>query len=71
MLTATAFSPGSWGNNVLIDVDFGTTDPTTQFNLTVTEVSISNGVVSIAASESYLNLVIDPTRRNRTTRSRR
>jgi phage tail sheath protein FI len=64
VLTATAFSPGSWGNNVLIDVDFGTTDPTTQFNLTVTEVSISNGVVSTAASETYLNLAIDSSKAN-------
>jgi phage tail sheath protein FI len=64
VLTATAISPGSWGNSILIDVDYGTTDPTTQFNLTVTEVAITNGVATAVATESYLNLVIDSTKPN-------
>src|SRR5579863_5810538 len=28
VLVASAASPGSWGNNLLIEVDYGTTDPT-------------------------------------------
>ena len=64
VLTAATFSPGSWGNNVRIDVDYGTMDPSTQFNLNVTEVVTTNGVTSVAASERYLNLVIDPNKPN-------
>jgi phage tail sheath protein FI len=58
-LTAAAASPGAWGNNIRIDVDYGATDPTSQFNLTVTEVSVVNGVTSVVATEKYLNLVVD------------
>jgi len=58
-LTATAASPGAWGNNIRIDVDYGTTDPTSQFNLTVTEVSVVNGVTSVVATEKYVNLVVN------------
>src|SRR5271156_5745441 len=64
VLLATAASPGQWGNNVLIEVDYGTTDPTTLFNLTITEVSVSNGVASIVATETFRNLLIDPTQSN-------
>ena len=31
-------NPGAWGNNVRLEVDYDTTDPSTQFNLTVSEV---------------------------------
>ena len=33
--------PGTWGNFVRLDVDYDTTDPSTLFNLTVSEVSPS------------------------------
>jgi phage tail sheath protein FI len=55
VLTATASSPGVWGNNLRIDIDYDAIDPTTQFNLTVTELA-SDG--TIVATESFLNLVV-------------
>lgn len=58
-LTATAANAGSWGNNLRIDVDYGTTDPTTQFNMTVTEVNVINGVPTVIATEKYVNLVVN------------
>ena len=48
MLTASAgqmisgksvANPGSWGNNLRLDLDYGTTNPQTLFNLTVSEVN--------------------------------
>ncbi|MDR3415526.1 MAG: phage tail sheath subtilisin-like domain-containing protein [Nevskia sp.] len=64
LLTATASSPGAWGNNVRIDVDYNTTDPTSLFNLTVTEVASVNGNTTVVATETYRNLVVDPTKPN-------
>jgi len=64
VLTATAASPGAWGNNVRIDVDFATTDPAHLFNLTVTEVGTSNGQQQVLATESFRNLQIDSTQPN-------
>jgi Bacteriophage tail sheath protein len=64
VLTVTANSPGAWGNDLRIDIDYGTTDPTKLFNLTVTEVQTTNGQVQIVARESFLNLVIDSTQPN-------
>jgi phage tail sheath protein FI len=61
---ATAQSEGAWGNGVLLEVDYGTTDPTKLFNLTVTELVTANGSTSVASSESYVNLVVDPTKAN-------
>ena len=61
VLTATANSPGAWGNNVVIEVDYNTTDPSKQFNLTVQELSTSAAVI---ATETFRNLVIDPTQPN-------
>jgi phage tail sheath protein FI len=61
VLTATAKSPGAWGNNLRIDVDFATTDPTKFFNLTVTEVATVNGKQTILATENFRNLTIDST----------
>ncbi len=62
LLTATAVDPGAWGGNVRLDVDYNTADPANQFNLTVTEISPTTGVV--VATESFRNLVIDPTKPN-------
>jgi len=61
VLIATANSEGSWGNNLRLDVDYNTTDPSTQFNLTVTEITLVNGLAQIIATETFRNLVIDPT----------
>jgi phage tail sheath protein FI len=69
LLTATAASPGLWGNNIRVDVDFGTNDPTLfapnlPFNLTATEIAVVNGQTQIVATETFRNLVIDPTKPN-------
>ena len=64
ILEATAATPGGWGNNLRIDIDYGTSDPTTQFNLTVTEVSISGGVTQNVATEPFRNLTLDSTQSN-------
>ena len=59
VLLATASSPGQWGNNLRIDVDYGTTDPTRLFNLTVTEISMVGAKAQVVATESFRNLGID------------
>jgi hypothetical protein len=64
VLTVTALDEGAWGNALRVDVDYNTTDPTTQFNLTVTEVAVANGVTSVVATEKYVNLVLDSTQAN-------
>ena len=53
-----AVNPGLWGNNVLLGVDYDSTDPLTLFNLTVTEVALSNGRRSVVRSESFRNLTM-------------
>jgi len=57
VLTATASSAGAWGNRLRIDVDYGASDPSSQFNLSVTQLA-SDG--SIARSEVFRNLVVAP-----------
>src|SRR5262249_2966074 len=42
-------------------IDYQTTDPTKQFNLTATEYSVTNGIKSIVSTETFRNLVVDPT----------
>ncbi len=60
-LTVTASSPGVWGDNIRLDVDYGTTDPSTTFNLTVQELD-SDG--NVARSESFRNLTLTAGPRN-------
>jgi uncharacterized protein len=64
ILTATAASPGAWGNNVRIEVDYGTTNPDQLFNLAITEVQSTNGKTQVVATETFRNLVLDPTQSN-------
>ena len=54
-----AVNPGEWGNNLLLDVDYDTTDSETLFNLTVTEVAVSNGRRSVLRSETFRNLTME------------
>src|SRR5215813_6123588 len=61
VLGIAANSPGAWGNSVGVDIDYQTTDPTKQFNLTATEYSVTNGIKSIVSTETFRNLVVDPT----------
>ena len=73
VLKVEALNGGYWGNSLRVDVDYGTTDPTTQFNLTVSEVAVSNGSTQVVASEVYRNLVVelDQVQRCRRRRERR
>jgi phage tail sheath protein FI len=64
VLLATAASPGQWGNNIRVDVDYATTDPTSLFNLTVTEVSMASGTPQVVATEPFRNLSLDSTQSN-------
>src|SRR6516162_2191698 len=64
VLVADASSPGAWGDSVRIDVDYGTTNPTKLFNMTVTEVALVGGKPQAVRSETYRNLVIDATQPN-------
>jgi len=49
--------PGTWGNFVRVDVDYDTTDPSTLFNLTVSEVSPS-GAQPVLRTETFRNLTM-------------
>lgn len=64
ILVVSALDPGQWGNNLRVDIDFGTTDPTTLFNLTVTELSFSGSTPSVVSTETYRNLSLDSTAPN-------
>lgn len=59
ILLATAANPGLWGNQLRIDVDRGATDPSTLFNLTVTEISFTGGTPNVVATENFRNLTLD------------
>jgi uncharacterized protein len=64
ILLAKAASEGAWGNNVRIDVDYGTTDPTKTFNLYVTEYAVVGGKLQPLSTETFRNLIIDKTKSN-------
>ena len=63
ILLATAASPGSWGNNVRLVIDYNTTAPTASFNLTVTRVDSSTPPTAMA-TEVYRNLTLNPASAN-------
>lgn len=51
-------NPGAWGNNLRVDVDYATTDPTKLFNLTVTLLDPVTGLP--AQTEVFRNLTFQP-----------
>jgi phage tail sheath protein FI len=59
VLTLTASSSGSWANPLAVTIDYGTLNPDSLFNLTVTEYAISNGALVAAATESFRNLTMN------------
>ena len=63
VLQVTAASPGSWGNNVRLAVDYNTSAGTAAFNLTVTLVDSSSPPVALT-TEVYRNLTLDPSSPN-------
>jgi len=51
-------NPGAWGNALRIDIDYRTADPTTQFNLIVSEVRLQDGVAQTVRTEVFRNLTM-------------
>jgi len=64
VLVVSAANAGDWGNHIRIDVDYGTTDPTNLFNMTIAEVTIVGGKAQVVSSETFRNLVVDATKPN-------
>jgi phage tail sheath protein FI len=56
VLTVSAATAGSWGNNLRIDIDYNTSNPDSTFNLDATEYILTAGVLVQGRTESYLNL---------------
>lgn len=56
VLVVSAASPGVWGNNVRLDVDYATSNPDSTFNLTATRYELQNGTPVAVESEKYRNL---------------
>ncbi len=61
VIEASAASEGIWGNNLRIDVDYATTDPTKLFNLAITRYDGPGTKARALGSERYLNLTMDTT----------
>jgi uncharacterized protein len=51
---------GAWGNQLRIEIDYDTTDPTAFFNLTVSEVEDVGGRMVVQRSETFRNLTMEP-----------
>lgn len=62
VLEVSAANEGIWGNNVRVDVDYSTTDPTALFNLTVTRYDGPTAKAKPISTERYLNLTMDSTK---------
>ena len=54
--SVSADNPGEWGNNLRIDIDYATSDPATEFNLSVSEVRNDAGRALVVRSETFRNL---------------
>lgn len=52
-------NPGAWGDNIHLDIDYETSDPTTLFNLVVSEIITENGRRIIRNTETFRNLTMD------------
>jgi phage tail sheath protein FI len=59
VLTAIAAGEGTWGNNLQIDVDYATANPSSTFNLTVSEMVDRNGRLSADRTETFRNLTLN------------
>ena len=59
VLTLRANSSGTWANTLRITVDYGTANPQSLFNLTVTEYVVANGMLVPGTTESFLNLTMN------------
>ena len=59
VLHIAASSPGAWGNDLRIDVDYDTSNPSSQFNLRVVEYVKRNGAVVPGRTEVFRDLTLD------------
>ncbi len=57
---AIATNPGTWGDDLYLDVDYDTSDPATLFNLVVSQIVIENGRRVVRSTETFRNLTMDP-----------
>jgi phage tail sheath protein FI len=55
-LVISANGEGTWGNLVRVDVDYGSANPTSLFNITVTEYVDRDGALGVGRVESFRNL---------------
>jgi Bacteriophage tail sheath protein len=60
IMDITAASEGVWGNNIRVDIDHNTSDPTNFFNVTVTRYDSPTSKAKPIAVERHLNLAVDP-----------
>lgn len=51
---------GDWGNHLYLEVDYDTSDPSTLFNLKVSEITVSAGKAVVGRSETFRNLALAP-----------
>ncbi|CAN5908709.1 hypothetical protein BH23GEM7_BH23GEM7_23920 [soil metagenome] len=52
--------PGAWGNNLRVEVDYATTNPTELFNLLISEVAEVGGRMVVRQTEIFRNLTLQP-----------
>ena len=53
-----AENPGLWGNNLYVEIDYETSDPSSTFNLSVSEIQTVSGRRSTVRSETFRNLTM-------------
>jgi len=54
-----ALDPGSWGNNLRLEVDYATSEPARLFNVAVSEVRIDGDRTSVLQTETFRNLTMN------------
>lgn len=59
VLNITAANEGEWGNNLRVDIDHDTADPTALFNMTVTLYDGNGARARPLVAEKFLNLSVD------------
>ena len=59
-LTLDAANEGLWGNNLIVKVDYDTTDPANRFNLSIAELGTVNGRSVVLQQETFRNLSMSP-----------
>ena len=56
----SAVDPGTWGNNLRLEVDYDSADPARLFNLTVSEVQQAGNRTITVQTETFRNLTLEP-----------